>query len=327
MNSAQRRLLYCKEAGEESWNGTWAEVQFMVSRSQPFVTFDNTVARLEYVDICNRPVTVNNQFVEFLRFGNGRLPKLFLQGHCGCFGPEVFSRNNAPTFVDLFPPPQFIRAYFSDPGDINKRVLMQGTDNNGNVVNSQDFLQRTQGQFEPLQTPFVQWPMQFNTITGIQKDQTNGPVQIFQVDPNTGAQVLLVTMQPVETTAWYRRYYFHRLPFNCCTAIGPNPCLNAPITESVVVNAIVKLEFVPVQFDTDYCLIQNLEAIKEEAMAVRYSSMDSDQSKRLEKECHKNAVRYLNGEIAHYYGIDHPAINISVFGDARLERQQIGTMM
>jgi hypothetical protein len=47
----------------------------------------------------------------------------------------------------------------------------------------------------------------------------------------------------------------------------------------------------------------------------------------LVKEKHKEAVRFLNGEIAHYYGIDNPAIQVSVFGSARLERQAIGTMI
>jgi len=327
VNSAQRRLLYCKEAGEESWYGTFAEVQFTVSRSTPFVTLDNSIARLEFIDICNRPVTTNNQFVEFLRFGNGRLPKLFQQEHCGCFAPQVYSRNNAPTFVDLSSPPQFLRAYATDASDADKRVMIQGTDNNDKTIFTQDFFQRAQGQFESLELPFVQWPQQFNSITGIQKDITNFPVQVFQVDPTTGAQVLLVTMQPAETTAWYRRYFFSNLPFNCCSFTGPNPCSPTQPASSVQINAIVKLEFHPVTADTDYCLIQNLEALKQEAMAVRYSTMDSPQSKQLEALKHKDAVRYLNGELAHYLGIDNPAIEVSVFGSARLERKMVGTLM
>jgi hypothetical protein len=326
-NTAQRRLLYCKEAAETGWYGGWAEVRFNVSRTNPFVTFDNSVARLEYVDICQRPVDLNNQFVEYLRYGSGRLPKLFAQGHCGCFAPQVYTRNNVPTFVDLTNPPQFIAAYATDPTDIGKRVLMQGTDNNNNVITSQDLFQRAQGQFESLTSPFIQWPMQFNSITGIQKDITNGPVQIFQVDPTSGNQVLLVTMQGSEQTAWYRRYFFHSLPFNCCTFTGPNPCSPIQPVESVQVHAIVKLEFIPVQYDTDYCLIQNLEALKQEAMAVRYSSMDSTQSKQLEAQKHREAVRYLNGELNHYEGSDHPAIQVSVFGSARLEHQMIGTQV
>ncbi len=327
VNSAQRRLLYCKEAGEESWYGTWAEVRFTVSRTNPFVTFDNSIARLEYVDICDRPVDVNNQFVEFLRFGNGRLPKLFLREHCGCFAPQVYTRNNAPTFVDLNPAPQFIITYPGDDSDLNKRVMIQGLDSNGSPVYTQDGFQRAQGQFMELVKPYTIWPQQWSKITGIQKDQTNFPVQIFQMDPTTGAQVQLVTMQPYETTAWYRRYFFNKLPFNCCTFIGPNPCTSGVPAESVQVHAIVKLEFVPVQADSDYLLIGNIEALTEEAMSVRYSKMDSDQSKRLSAIKHKEAVRFLNGELAHYLGIDQPAIQVSVFGSARLERQQIGTMM
>src|SRR5215510_10300942 len=90
LNATQQRLLYCKEAGEESWWGTWAEIAFTMSRDRPFITLERDIARLELVDICDRPVTVNNQFREYLRFGNGRFPKLFRQGNCNCFIPEVY---------------------------------------------------------------------------------------------------------------------------------------------------------------------------------------------------------------------------------------------
>lgn len=326
VNSAQRRLLFCKEAGAESWLGTWAEIRFTVSRAAPFVTFDNTIARLELVDICDYPVTVNNQFVEYLRFGNGRMPKLFRQGHCNCFVPQVYSRNNAPTFTDITPG-NFVRAYATDATDYGKRVLMQGKDNNGNIIYTQDGLSRVQGQWENLTTPFIQWPMQFNEINGIQKDITNAPVNIYGVDPTTGNQTLLVTMQPNETVAGYRRYFFSNLPFNCCTSTGPNPCISTPQTDQVVVTAIAKLEFVPVTVDTDYCLIGNLEALKCEAQAYRYSTMDSPQSKQLEQVKHRQAVGFLNGELNHALGLDDPAVNLSVFGSARLERHRIGSLL
>jgi len=327
VNAAQRRLLYCKEAGEESWWGTFAEIRFVLSRAQPYVTFDRDVARLELVDVCDYPVDVNNQFAEYLRFGNGRMPKLFRQTNRNAFAPQVYTRNNVPTMVDLSGTGQYIRAYYTDSSDAGKRVLIQGLDSNNNVVYSQDGLNRAVGQFEALSSPFVQWPMTFNSITGIQKDVTNYPVQIFQVDPATGAQVLLATMQPTETTAWYRRYYFHNLPCNCCSQVCLNPCSPTVPAPSVVVTAIVKLEFNPVIADTDYCLIGNVEALKEEAMAVRYSTMDSAQSKQLEAIKHRNAVRYLNGELTHYLGKDTPATNLAVFGSAKLERRMIGNML
>ena len=327
LNAVQQRLLYCKEASEDSWNGTWAEIAFTMSRDKPFITLDRDIARLELVDVCDRPVTVNNQFWEYLRFGNGRFPKLFRQGHCSCFTPEVFSRNNVPTVVDMPTVPSFLQAFPTNTADIGKRVLMQGTDNNGTVLISQDGINRVTGLYAVLAQPFVQWPTLFNSITGIQKDVTIGPVNIMSMDPTTGVQTLLVTLQPQETTAWYRRYYFDSLPCNCCSFVCPNPCSPNQPAASVSITAIAKLEFIPVTTDTDYCLIQNLRALVSEAAAWRYSKMDSVQSRQLEAVDHKAAVRLLNGEIAHYYGIQDPAIRLDVFGSAHLKRQAIGIQL
>jgi hypothetical protein len=327
LNAATRRLLFCKEAGEESWNGTFAEIAFTVTREVPFVTTPREVARLEFVDVCTWPVEVQNQFFEYLRFGNGRLPKLFHQGLGGraCHAPQVLSRNNVPTFTDLTGPPQFIRIYITDPQDVGKRILMQGTDGNGNVIYSQDVLNRVTGIYTSLDSPFATVaasgvPVPFNSISGIQKDVTVGPVQIYQVDPTTGTQLLLSTMEPTETTAWYRRYYFSSLPVNCCFN-------RVSGTTDVRVTAIAKIEPENVSGDTDYLLLQNLEAYIEEAQAVRYSTMDGQQARQNEVAKHKLAVGYLNGELSHVYGKDNPAVNLALFGSARLERQAIGQMI
>lgn len=327
VNAAQQRLLYCKEAGEESWWGTWAEIQFQISRAVPFVTLPNEVARLELVDVCNWPVAVQNQFFEYLRFGNGHLPKLFRQQRCGCFHPQVLSRNNVPTFTDLTSPPQYLRIYPTDPADVNKAVIMQGTDSNNNVIYTQSGLNLITGVQVFLQLPFSTVtlpgstiPLPFNSITGIQKDTTSAPVRFTQVDPTTGNELLLHTMEPGETTAWYRRYYFNNLPINCC--FDPNTGVT-----NVLVTAIAKLELIPVVSDTDYTLIQNLEAIIAEAQAVRYSTIDGQQSDIDQQSNHRDAVRFLRGELAHYLGTTTPAVNFAPFGSARLERQAIGTLI
>jgi hypothetical protein len=75
VNSAQERLVMAIEAREEGWHGTWAEIAFNVSRDAPYITLPREVARLEAINICNVPVFIQNQFFEYLRFGNGRLPK------------------------------------------------------------------------------------------------------------------------------------------------------------------------------------------------------------------------------------------------------------
>jgi len=319
VNTAQERLLLAKEAGSEGWWGTWAEMAFNVSRSQPYLTLPRQVARLEAVLACNEPVPVQNQFYEYLNFGNGRLPKQFRTCDRSMI-TQGFMRNNAVTFIDLSSAPQRIVLYPTDAADIGKRVLLQGLDSNGIVVESQDGAVQVNGVFVQLESPFSISPMTFNSLTGIQKDITSGPVQIFQQNPTTAEQILLSTMEPGEETASYRRYYFDELPCGCCQAPGA-PCTSVQLT------ALAKLELIPVRVDTDYCLIQNKQAIIEECQSVRYSGVDEPTAKQMSRERHNAAIGFLNGELAHYLGIDQPAVSVAPFGTARLSRQRIGNLM
>lgn len=317
VNAAQRRLIYAKEAGEEGWWGGWAEMAFTnVSRTNPFVTTPRGVARLQSFNICQRPIPVQNQFYEYLQFGNGRLPKQ----RCRCNGPEqAYSRNNAITFTEMAAP-SFIKAYPTDSADIQRRTLIQGTDNNNNTIYSEDILGQVMGLFVTLTMPWGITPIIYKTITGIQKDVTVGQVRYFAVDPTTGVETLLLTMEPGETTASYRRYYLGSLPLTCCPIPVSTPA-------ELTVTAIAKLDLIPVVVDTDYCLIQNLEALNEEMMSYRYSKMDTLDSKKLEQVKHISAIRLLNGELTHFLGRDEPAVNFAPFGTARLSRQRIGTMI
>jgi len=330
-NSAEQRLLKAREAGDEGWYGTFAEMIFTASRCAPYITLPRQVARLEAVDVCGEPVPVHNQFFEYLRFGNGRLPKMWLaEGHRQM---AAYSRNNVASFLDLFQPPQYIAVYCSNPADDGQRLLVQGTDSTGDDIYTMDGGFRVKGAFVTTASPFAIVadnsgnPLPFYSITGYQKGGTIGTVQFFQVNPTTGQQVLLSTMEPNETTAWYRRYYFHSLPFDCCRRGFQSPCIPELPPEKVQISAIVKLDPVPVRFDTDYLLLQCAEAFIEEAQSIRYSTMDTTAAKQFSAQHHRNAIGFLNGELAHYYGKNEPAVNFAPFGNARLERQKIGCLI
>src|SRR6266705_3127720 len=75
VNQIQERLLYCREAGDEGWWGSWAEMQFVIDSCKPFIITPREVARIEVMAICSHPIQVRNQFYEYLTFGNGRMPK------------------------------------------------------------------------------------------------------------------------------------------------------------------------------------------------------------------------------------------------------------
>lgn len=317
VNSAQRRLMYAKEGSDEGWYGTWAEIVFNVSRSQPYITLPREVARLEAINVCDRPVPVQNQFFEYLSFGNGRMPKS--AGWCGLARiNQGFTRNNAVTFTEMTSEPQLITVYHTDDSDLGKRALIQGLDANNNIIYSLDGYNNVTGSFVAFQSPSVTTEMTFNQILGIQKDVTAGVVRFYQHDPTTGDEVLLLTMQPSEQTAQYRRYYLNQLPANCCNTPGSDT--------KVQVTALAKLEPIPVICDTDYLLIQNQEAIIEECQATRYSNIDSKSSKEMADTHHRHAISLLNGELNHYIGKNQVAVGFAPFGSARLRRQKIGMM-
>ena len=326
VNSAQERLLKCPEAGDESWQGTWAEIAFNVSRGQPYITLPREIARLEAVTICDRVIPLNNQFFEYLQFGNGRLPKNCLQCD-GWFGTQGLARNNAVTFVDLSSAPQGVRIYPTSETDEGKRVLLQGIDNNGNAIYSQDGRNQVTGIFVTLQSPFVDAPIQFRNITGIQKDQTLNPIRIVQVDPTSGAEVDLLSMEPTELVSGYRRYYLSNLPCWCCPPSTGTTVCPPEVGQTITARAIAKLDLIPVQVDTDWLLLTNSEAVIEEAKAVRYGDIDTPAAKQMETYHHKRAVGLLNGELTHYQGKNSPAINFAPFGSARLAYQKVGTLI
>lgn len=315
VTAADQRLTLAPEAGDEGWWGSWARVRFNVNPNDPFITLDRNMARLEKLTVCNRPTPIQNGFYEFLEFGNGTLPAQCPLTTCNPL--QVYDRQTVVSFSDLVPPNKILRIRRTDINDSNKRVLIQGKDSNGEPIYTLDGQTQTTGIYLELGDSFVDTPMEISEWTGAQKDQTFGRVKFYEVDSTSGIERLLLTMEPSEEMASYRRYYLSPLPSRCCD----------PNETTIQVDAMVKLELVPVQVDTDYTLIQNLEALIAECESIRYSTMDSSEAKSLSRERHKQAISFLRGELAHYTGIETPSVGFAPFGSARLINQRIGTLV
>jgi hypothetical protein len=335
-NAADMRLAFAKEGGDAGWVGSWAEMVFSVDRCKPYITLPRNVARVEAFDACTKPIPLNNQFAEYLLFGDGRMPKTganrggWLGRGYGC-DSAAYTRNNAVTFTDLSDGPQQIQIYATNPADYGKRVLVQGLDQNNAAVYSVDGNSNVMGEFVTLATPFATTVNTFTSLSGIQKDVTIGEVQLFQIDPNWGSMELLSTMEPGEQVASYRRYYLHNLPRNCCSYARGILVPHAPVScdcpyrpkEYALVTALVKLDLVPVTYDTDYFLSQNLEALIAECQSVRYSEMDDANAMQKSAERHLAAIRLLIGQQTHVEGKNNPAVIFRPFGSADLRRVNI----
>jgi hypothetical protein len=291
-----------------------------VTNRYAYITTPQDIARVIVLDVCQKPVRIRNGFYEFLQFGTGLQPKSSscLSGSsvqsCNCNSPtQAYERDTVVTLTEQTVSPATIRFYPSDASDLGRRILVQGTDQNGEKILSVD--PETQaailGEYITLTLPFVDTVNQFSTITGILKAQTIGAVQIFQVDPDTGTQTELSSMEPREITAAYRRYLLNGLPTKCCnTTCG-----------TVQVDTQVKFDFMPVQADPDYLLIQSLPALVEEAQAIRYSRLDSPNAAQFEQKHHARALQLLFGQLDHYLGKTQTAVNVPIFGSQRMKLQ------
>jgi hypothetical protein len=312
VNEIQQRLLIAEEQPDEGWWGTFAQLAFNLDSSNPYITFPRQVARATALDVCKRPVIIRNQWYEFLQFGHGLKPSS-CSGNRLCENLMAYDRGEWSSTVvtnkDLSPPNKKLRFYATDPLDMdtNKRVFTQGLDANGATIYSQDGLTRVDGIFTTLISPFADTDREITKISGIQKDITNGPVQIYEVDTVTGAETLLLTMEPSEQVACYRRLFLNGLP-NCC---------GSGTTQVVV---MVKLEFIPVRVPTDFLLICSLPALIQEAQAMRYESIDIPASKQMAGAHHAMALRYLFGQLDAYMGKERVSITVPLFGSNPLPR-------
>lgn len=326
INAAQERLIFAIESGDQGWYGTWARMVFNVLPSNAYITLGRYGSRLMNVAVCRKPFAVANEFSEFLEFGNGILPTIWCGQSQSCAGvePTIVARGEVPSFRDLAGAGRLIRVRALDPLDTisGKRVLIQGTDAYDNIIYSLNVTDRITGVYLTVADPFVDTPMILNSLTGIQKDVTAGQIQFYDVDPVTAEETLILTMEPSETVAGYKRYVLNNLPPSCCPQVRD---IHGNLT--VQVEALVKLNYIPVVVDSDYLLLQNSEAIIAECQSARYSTMDDPNAKKMAMAAHKDAIRLLQGELAHQYGTDNPAIGFYPFGSARLERQGIGLLI
>lgn len=322
VNEAQETLLNDPLQPDEGWWGTWIRTRFIVSPGLPTIVAPREIARLILMDVCSRPARIQNGFYEFLDFGRGLQPSgcpvnvAAPNGYPPCNQLlQAYDREFSPTLGTLAATPQTIRMFATDPRDYGSNVLLQGADQNGVTVLGTDTLTGAPilGEVVQLATPFADSVNQFSTITGIQKDPTFGPVTFFQVDPVSGVVLSLSQMEPGEVSAAYRRYFVNGLPPNCCNTPGGQ----------VQVDAMAKLDFVPVASDSDYLTIPNVPALVRECEAIRYSTMDTANAFKMNQAKHQAALSLLFGQLDAMLGKERPAITVPIFGSDRLRMQPI----
>jgi hypothetical protein len=321
INQATQQLIIA--AGENGFWGGWHKVVFNVTRTDPYITLPPQYARMISMDVCRRPVPIQNEHYEFLEFGIGlQVPceneSPFLGYKCGTL--QGFDRNVVNTAYDLTPTNQYLRIYITDARDIGAKFLISGAlDANGVGIYTNDVNLQVDGFYLLGDQPFATSSSIVTSFQAFSKPVTYGDVLLYQVDATTLEEVLLSRYTPQETNPTYRRYFIKSLPCGCCQS-PTNPGY-------AQVTTLLKVEYQPVINPSDFLIIGNIPALKAECQSIRFSEIDNATSEALSVKKHEDAVALLNAELKHYIGALKPAINVAPYGSAKLENQQIGILI
>lgn len=260
-----------------------------------YITWPRQVETIEALQSCNTPIGVRNMAFEFIENAPGDLatankfygPRAYSFG-AGGPGRLLGDRSEVCTSEDINSKGKKVKAYNALPMDDGFQIIILGYDNDGQWIRTLQGGVYVDGEYltlssnnPPITTNY------FSTITGIQFSATprSGNIYITEYDPiNPSEERWLSTYEYDEEIPVYRRSILTGLPRNNC------PC----------VTALVRIRFYPIAKDRDYVQIGNIEAIKNQLVAMQRR----DNGKRTEyKLAHQDAVDNLNMELRQYQGV------------------------
>jgi hypothetical protein len=285
VNEAQRMLLR-----RGSWFGTEVLVDIKVHES--CITWPRQVGTIEGVNLGRHSdgTNVQNNWYSILHRG--------FSHHHGCHEQGVLQDIGfGVTYRDITGcPGSLIYAFAFKPEDWGKKLTIYGRDFQG-----QPLMEKVNGAWQQgltltlgntIQGQFVSTPFAIlNPIQSVVKDITAGNVMLYEYDPVSQTMRDIALFEPGETTPRYRKsklgaHCFFNNVSNQNGSNGENRCN--------VIQALVKLAFVPVIADNDFLMIDNLEAIALAVQSLRYARAGDVPNKDAYLA---EAIRELNAEL------------------------------
>lgn len=284
-NAAQRRLLW-----KGKWFGTYAK--FLICATDGCITLPGQIATIEMAAICGRPIPVHDQWFEFMGSGAGIR---------GCFNScwnEAQSKGYFPVFSDIVGTDKKLNFICDVSTDVGKTVLLLGYDANGNWIRTIQNGVYQDGEVIALaQTNGTTTQNFFSAITGIQfVSAMDGQSWLYEYSTTALTKRLIGHYQYNELKPSYARYLF--------PSIQQQTCTGTTCTNTVRVEIMAKLEFMPLVQPTDYLIIQNLEALEEmmQALVKAEDTRDATERMAIIASGEKTAVDILNAQLNHYLG-------------------------
>lgn len=314
LNNAQERLLI-----KGHWWGT--TVRVAMCATDGCITLPPQVATLEKAAICGRPIPVHDMFFEFLDggmgvrhsnnsgCGNSNSTSTNCGGDGVCGIPEANYRGRFPTYSDIIPTGKQLNLVCDLAADVGNKALCLGYDDNGNWIRTLQNSVWSDGEVIAFaQSAGTNSVNNFSMISDIQlPSNMNGQSWLYEYNIAAATRRLLAHYQYFETRPSYSRYFFPSIRANT----SGSGCT------TVLVEAIVKLAFIPVVNPTDYLIIENLPALQEMMVGIKNAENEESSITRVEllQAATASAVMILDDELNHYYG-DGRRIGMEVVGSS-----------
>lgn len=291
LNKATKRLM---DRGD--WVGTVVPIRVCVSAG--CVVFPRYVGQIRQTNMCSIPTPINSMWYEFL-------PSCFNWESCYCTGRVGLTQwGRIPVFQDVLGGgDRLIRAYPRYPVDIGKTIRIFGTDDYGQALrtNNGDGTY-SDGVVITLALPYGSTNTFVAHIDRVIKEVTQGPVDVYGYNSVTDKLEDIAHYDPGETLPSYARYKLA----GCCE------------TSSIV--ALVKLQFIAAEADTDLVLIDNSTALE---LLIQSAQFHQSGNRRQAVEYEADAVRELNRQLENeqpnsQIPVVMNSIEGSCFGEARV---------
>jgi hypothetical protein len=306
INEGARRLMR---------RGDWLEtvVPVFVCVYNGCVVMPRYVQQVRKMNVCNRAVSVHNNWFEFLAYnqnycGWGQWLNGWLGQQCG-----MNAEGSTSVFQDVQGEGRTIRAYARCNEDYGKTMRIFGKDNNGQDLITQDPVTGTitQGALITLDTPFGSTASFVRSIDYVTRETTTCPVDVYAYNASTDLLEDVAHYQPSETTPTYARYKLNvswpQTAQGCSTSAVQANCCTA--RRGVVIMA--KLRFIDAATDDDLVLVPCVDALKLMIMAInREDAYDRQGARDLERD----AIEVMNRELENNSPDDQFSAGVNTLG-------------
>lgn len=304
VNAACRKIFF---SGKNFFDLT---ARFAICTYNSCLTFPRRVAAIEALWVCNQPITLRNQWFEYLDSGpwlqtpEGRRctetngSSIGCNGNFWCNFGNGYDRGTACTFTDIRGLNKKIRIYNDVAETADAFITLQGYDENGIWIRTQVDGEWIDGEQVEFDTPYATSTKFFSNLTAVVKPITNGNIRLYEYNTDEDTQRAIAVYEPSEINPSYRRMLIPGLEnARCCNTDSSDE--DDDECQRVKVTAIARLEYVPVANDNDWVIPGNPDAVAEMMQSVREGEMHNPEQMMFhEGKC----LSMLSTQLRHYLG-------------------------